>query len=143
MSKRALNAADVTVTKRGPNAVDVTVGRNIRFYRLAAKLSQEALGAEVGVTFQQVQKYEKGRNRVGASRLNQIGKALGIPVIRLFDGVTSGSDASPGKKSPAELIAEPHAFRLAAAFADIANVELRLSIIQLVEQIARDHKPGR
>lgn len=52
MSKRALNAADVTVTKRGPNAVDVTVGRNIRFYRLAAKLSQEALGAEVGVTFQ-------------------------------------------------------------------------------------------
>ena len=61
-----------------PKPVDVVVGHNVRFQRLAAGLSQEALGAKIGVTFQQVQKYEKGTNRIGASRLTQIAEVLGI-----------------------------------------------------------------
>ena len=120
---------------KAPNPTDVTVGKNIRFYRLAARLSQTALGDKIGVTFQQVQKYEKGTNRVGASRLSQIGAALGVPLIKLFDGVSASGDKASGR-SPTELIAEPSAFRLASAFAEISNVALRHSIVRLVEDVA-------
>jgi transcriptional regulator with XRE-family HTH domain len=75
------------MSSKAPTSADVTVGRNIRFYRLAARLSQEEVGDKIEVTFQLVQKYEKGTNRVGASRLSQIGAALGVPLVKLFDGV--------------------------------------------------------
>lgn len=131
------------ISNKKPNPVDFAVGRNIRFYRIAARLSQGALGDKIGVTFQQVQKYEKGSNRVGASRLNQIATALGIGVVRLFDGVPAGSNGKPGERSATELIAEPHAFRLAHAFAEISKLELRRSIVQLVEQIVVQEKTTR
>lgn len=72
-----------------PHPVDVAVGARVRELRIRAGLSQSALAEALGVSFQQIQKYEKGTNRMGASRLIQVAKGLGVPVMELFDGVTS------------------------------------------------------
>jgi transcriptional regulator with XRE-family HTH domain len=74
------------VATKSPLPTDVLVGQNIRIGRLQAGLSQTELGARVGVTFQQIQKYEKGANRIDASRLQQIADALRVPIPALFDG---------------------------------------------------------
>lgn len=121
---------------RKPNPVDLTVGRNIRLHRIAAGMSQEALGNEIGVTFQQLQKYEKGANRVGASRLMQIANALGVQIAVLFEGVTATPEGARSDRSLGDLIAEPRAFRLAQAFAGISDAELRRRIVELIERIA-------
>ena len=76
---------------RNPMPVDVLVGQNIRICRLQKGLSQGELGQQIGVTFQQVQKYEKGANRVGASRLNQIANVLGVSLPSLFDGAPTAT----------------------------------------------------
>src|ERR1700692_4808905 len=96
-----------------PSPVDVMVGRNIRLQRFATGISQEELGRRIGVTFQQVQKYEKGTNRIGASRLTQIAQALGVSVPLLFEGVSSAPSAAAAHSATSELLAEPRAFRLA------------------------------
>ena len=70
--------------KRGPQGVDKIVGRNIRIYRLAKGLSQTDLANKLGITFQQIQKYEKGTNRVGSGRLFEISTILGVSVIALI-----------------------------------------------------------
>jgi transcriptional regulator with XRE-family HTH domain len=124
------------------DAVDLVVGRNIRLHRTAAKLSQTALGDRIGVSFQQVQKYEKGVNRVGASRLTRIAAVLQVPIVRLFDGVGSSSADRSHARSVSELIAKPHAFRLVNAFAEISNLALRQSIVRLVEQIIAGKHTG-
>src|ERR1700740_1522580 len=87
----------MVMAKRAPQPVDVLVGQNIRICRLQKGLSQTELGERIGVTFQQIQKYEKGANRVGASRLTQIADVLGVPIPTLFDGApTAGqSQAAP------------------------------------------------
>ncbi len=119
------------------NPVDVAVGRNIRLNRIARGISQTELGNRIGVTFQQVQKYEKGTNRVGASRLNMISKALDVSLARLFDGIESNRSNKNADASPAMLIGEPQAFRLATAFSAISDSGLRRDIVQLVERIAK------
>lgn len=77
-----------------PDPVDVFVGKRLRGRRIELKISQEKLGERVGVTFQQVQKYENATNRISASRLFRIAKILGVPVGHFFDGV----DAEPGSQ---------------------------------------------
>ncbi len=124
------------MTKRS-NPVDVAVGRNIRLNRIARGMSQTELGDRIDVTFQQVQKYEKGTNRVGASRINMISKALDIPLARLFDGIEGSRSNTTAEASPAALIGEPQAFRLATAFAAISDSGLQRDIVQLVERIAK------
>jgi transcriptional regulator with XRE-family HTH domain len=124
---------------RRPNPVDVTVGRNVRLHRLAAGLSQEALGDRIGVTFQQIQKYERGTNRIGASRLARIAEALDIPIAILFEGARSPTGGERTGKSLGELIAEPKAIRLARAFADIPDNDIRNCIVELLERIASSH----
>ena len=124
------------------NPVDVAVGSNIRLNRIARGISQTELGNRIGVTFQQVQKYEKGTNRVGASRLNMISKALNVPLARLFDGIESNRSNKNAEPSPAMLIGEPQAFRLATAFSTISDAALRRDIVHLVERIAKQGSPG-
>lgn len=120
-----------------PNAVDVSVGKNIRFRRLERGMSQTSLANQLGVSFQQLQKYEKGTNRVGASRLMQIAHALKVPVTAFFEGVSEAPvDHDAALRSPAALLATPHALRLAQAFAQIPDANLRLSVVTLVEKIA-------
>jgi transcriptional regulator with XRE-family HTH domain len=110
------------------------VGRNVRLYRMAAKLSQDELGRKIGVTFQQVQKYEKGTNRIGASRLNRISEALEVPIPALFEGVRS----IPASRhtSLSELLTQPRSFRLARAFSGIADDEIQRCLVELIERIA-------
>ena len=78
------------MSTKAPNPVDKYVGSRVRMRRIMLGMSQEKLGEALGLTFQQVQKYEKGTNRVGASRLQQISEILQVPVSFLFDGGPSG-----------------------------------------------------
>jgi len=122
-----------------PDPVDVEVGHRIRIERLSRGLSQTALANQLGVTFQQVQKYEKGVNRVGAGRLTKIAEVLGVSVSTFFSGkdVLEGERGQGGDEaSPLKLLTVSGAFRLLRAYADIEDGDLRRSIVDLVEQIA-------
>jgi len=98
---------------------------------MARALSQAQLAKRLGVTFQQVQKYEVGANRIGTGRLVKVAAVLGIPIQVLFEG----ADTDPSRSLLA-LIASERAFRLARAFAAIDNSTLRLTLVYLVEKIA-------
>ncbi|SRR5437660_10951640 len=115
-----------------PSSIDIAVGRNVRIWRMAKGLSQAQLAHRLGVTFQQVQKYEVGSNRIGTGRLVKLAAILGIPIAALFDG-TEGRDPA---RSLLALIADKRAFRLAHAFAAIEDKTVRLSLVTLVEKIA-------
>jgi transcriptional regulator with XRE-family HTH domain len=123
---------------RRPNQVDKLVGRNVRIYRLAKNLSQTELADSLGLTFQQIQKYEKGVNRVGSGRLLQIAGVLGVHITTLFEG-TEGGEKSPAN-SALNLIADARALRLAQAFSAIKAPEIRHSLVEFVEQVARGEK---
>ena len=120
--------------RKGPDQVDQIVGRNIRIYRLQNGLTQTELADQLDLTFQQVQKYEKGTNRVGSGRLLKIATFLGIPVTALFKG--SDEMADTDKHSIFDQLATSHANRLLQPFARIDDDGLRRSVVQLVEEIA-------
>lgn len=124
----------MAVRKSGP--LDAMVGAKIRMFRINRGMSQTALADRIGVSFQQVQKYEKGTNRVGASRLSQIASVLGITVGELFE---SSQEKIAPANSPAHLLAEPGALRVLKAYLR-TNSRVRLAIAKLVESIA-DQKP--
>jgi transcriptional regulator with XRE-family HTH domain len=138
-----MNAAtkkESNVAKRSPLPIDVLVGQNIRICRLQKGLSQGELGRRIGVTFQQVQKYEKGANRVGASRLTQIADVLGVPIPTLFDGAPTAGQAAP-EQSPRYLLAKPHSLRLLQGFDRIDNDATRLAVLHLVESLMHTPAP--
>lgn len=124
----------MAVRKSGP--LDAMVGAKIRMFRINHGMSQTALAERIGVSFQQVQKYEKGANRVGASRLSQIASVLGITVGELFE---SSLEKTAASNSPVHLLAEPGALRVLKAYLR-TNSRVRLAIAKLVESIA-DQKP--
>lgn len=119
--------------KKSPQQTDVVVGHNIRFWRLERKMSQTDLANLLGLTFQQIQKYENGANRVGASRLMQIAEALEVPIHAFFEG--AGTE-TPETESPIKFVGDQQALRLVRAFADIEDAALRRSVVNLVEGIA-------
>jgi len=115
--------------------IDKIIGRNIRIHRLAKKLSQTELGDHLGVSFQQVQKYENGTNRVGSGRLYQIAAILGLHVSTLFKG---GENREKGAESGLlDLLTEPQSVRLIRAFAKISDTTVRRSLVQLAEKFAK------
>jgi transcriptional regulator with XRE-family HTH domain len=121
-----------------PDPVDIEVGHRIRIERLARGLSHTALANQLGVTFQQVQKYEKGVNRVGAGRLTKIAEVLGIDVSSFFgakDMIAAGARES-GEASPLKLLTVSGAFRLLRAYGEIEDSNLRRAVVDLVEQIS-------
>jgi len=113
--------------------VDVMIGRNVRVWRMRKGLTQEQLANRLGITFQQVQKYEAGANRIGTGRLVKIAGILGMPVATLLEGVEGGATANLYA-----LIQDRRAYRLAVAFAGITDENCRLSLVNLVERIAAD-----
>jgi len=119
-----------------PTSVDIAVGRNVRIWRMAKGLSQAQLANRLGVTFQQIQKYEVGSNRIGTGRVVKLAAILGVPIAALFDGA-EGADPA---RSLLALIADKRAFRLARAFKLISDETCRLALVALVEKIAR-HVP--
>jgi transcriptional regulator with XRE-family HTH domain len=118
--------------RKGPGPIDVVVGRNARIWRMAKGLSQAQLAKRLGVTFQQVQKYETGGNRIPTSRLVKAAGILGVPIAALFEGT---SETEPSRSLLA-LIPDSRSFRLAHAFAAVEDRTARLSIVNLVEKIA-------
>jgi transcriptional regulator with XRE-family HTH domain len=130
------------MSTKAPNPVDKYVGSRVRMRRIMLGMSQEKLGEALGLTFQQIQKYEKGTNRVGASRLQQISEVLQVPVSFLFDGGPSGvtlSEGAAASASPAyiaDFLATSEGLALTRAFTRIGDSKLRRSIVDLVEQIA-------
>jgi transcriptional regulator with XRE-family HTH domain len=130
------------MSTKAPNPVDKYVGSRVRMRRIMLGMSQEKLGEALGLTFQQIQKYEKGTNRVGASRIQQISEILQVPVSFLFEGGPSGTANADGfgeGTSPAyvsDFLATSEGLALTRAFTRITDAKLRRSIVDLVEQIA-------
>ena len=122
------------MARRGPDAVDKLVGRNIRVLRLAKELSQTELADGLGITFQQVQKYEKGTNRVGSGRLLKISAVLGVKITDFFEGTDRPHDTA--RTSVFEQLAQPEAFRLVQAFSGVDRPNIRRTLVRLIEQIA-------
>jgi transcriptional regulator with XRE-family HTH domain len=121
------------------DAVDVHVGRNIRIFRNDRGMSQTELADKIGVTFQQVQKYESGMNRVGSGRLFKIAKIFNLPIGALFEGANQPVDVQSGI-SPTAMLAEPYALRLLRAFNALEDATLRKSIAELVESLPATSK---
>jgi transcriptional regulator with XRE-family HTH domain len=130
--------------KKAPNPTDQHVGSRVRMRRLMLRMSQENLGAALGLTFQQVQKYKKGANRIGASRLQQISQILQVPVEFFFEGAPNASAPHGSNGSTLSMaqiddfVSDLDGLRLIRAFMRIDNPALRRSIAKLVQEIAGD-----
>jgi transcriptional regulator with XRE-family HTH domain len=128
--------------KKVPNPIDKHVGSRVRMRRMMLGMSQEKLGDALGLTFQQVQKYEKGSNRIGASRLQQISLILQVPVSFFFEGAPSPPGANDGfgeAASPSyvtDFLATTDGLALVKAFMRIPNAKLRRRVVDLVEEMA-------
>ena len=123
---------------KSPDPVDITVGRRIRMRRMMLKKSQSELGETCGITFQQIQKYEKGANRVSASRLQQFAKILNVPVAFFFESVAAkGAKPNAADDLVQQLLATREGIDLTKAFVSIDDKALRRSIVAVVEEIAK------
>ena len=122
-----------------PNPVDVHVGNRLRSRRKSLRMSQEKLADSVKLTFQQIQKYEKGTNRIGASRLYEIARVLAVPVAYFFEGLeypkrktTSETTGSEDLLHTLELLGTREGLELNRAFLQIANPKVRKRVVELV-----------
>lgn len=127
--------------RRAANPVDVHVGARLRLRRLELGVSQEKLGEALGLTFQQVQKYEKGSNRIGASRLYAISRILETPVSYFFEGLPDPEDGVGGVQSApsvdlSALVRTPEAIELNRSFAKIEDPATRRRLADLVRSVA-------
>ena len=131
--------------KKKPNPIDVHVGSRIRLRRNMLGLSQEKLGENLGITFQQIQKYEKGTNRVGASRLRAISAILNVPVSFFFEDAPGSNPV--GQEGFAEdneatyvvdFLNSNEGVQLTRAFTKISDPKVRRKIIDLVKSLAAD-----
>jgi transcriptional regulator with XRE-family HTH domain len=127
-----------------PNPIDRYVGSRVRMRRLLIGMTQEKLGNLLGLTFQQIQKYEKGSNRIGASRLQQIADALKVRTSYFFEGAPGSSARSAGTtREPAflsDFLTAPDGLLLAKAFVQIKDPKLRRRMVNLVQAIAAGRK---
>ena len=125
---------------RAPNPIDTYVGKRLRMRRLMLDMSQETLADALGLTFQQVQKYEKGANRVGASRLQKLSEILQVPVGFFFEGLPGkggpGGEPNSALAFVADFAASSDGLALVRSFSKISDAKLRRSIVELVEHMA-------
>jgi transcriptional regulator with XRE-family HTH domain len=127
------------MAKKIPNPIDKHVGSRVRMQRLMLGMSQTTLADAIGLTFQQVQKYEKGTNRMGSSRLMQIANVLQVPPTFFFEGAPGQRKASGSAPSPAyvsEFLATSDGIALTRAFTRLSSGKLRRSIVNIVKEMA-------
>ena len=129
------------MNKKNPNPIDVHVGSRIRLRRNMLGLSQERLGESLGITFQQIQKYEKGTNRIGASRLQHIAQVLEVPVSFFFeDAPGSSTETGFAESRPAAFVTDfltsTEGLQLNKAFVRIKDAKVRRRIVELVRAVA-------
>ena len=128
---------------RSPNPIDIHVGTRVRLRRQVLKMSQEKLGDQLGVTFQQVQKYERGANRVGASRLWKMSQVLDVPVGFFYDGLDEmggSNEFAEDDQMPIvyDFINSTDGVNLAKAVSQIKNKAVRRQILELARSLAKD-----
>ena len=140
--------SDEQPVKKLPNPIDKHVGSRVRMRRVLIGMSQERLGGALGLTFQQVQKYEKGTNRIGASRLQQIAGVLSVPPAFFFEDMpasegapTEGSFAEEGAGFVVDFLSTAEGLLLNKAFVRIREPRVRKKIIDLVTALADDAGP--
>jgi transcriptional regulator with XRE-family HTH domain len=113
--------------KKQPNPIDIHVGSRVRLRRMMLSMSQEKLGEQLGITFQQIQKYEKGTNRIGASRLQHIARVLSVPVSFFFEdapggtGEVTGMAEAPQTQQIVEFLSSAEGIQLNKAFVRIIH----------------------
>ena len=127
--------------KRKPNPIDVHVGSRVRLRRTMIGMSQEKLGDALGITFQQIQKYEKGANRIGASRLQQISKVLGTPISFFFKDAPGGTESSGMAEGNStnyvvDFLSSSEGLQLNRAFVKIGDPKVRRKLIELAKALA-------
>jgi transcriptional regulator with XRE-family HTH domain len=135
------------VARKEPNPIDVHVGSRVRLRRLLVGMSQEKLGEQLGLTFQQVQKYEKGTNRIGASRLYEVSRILNVPVQYFYEEMAEGDvPARNGEMAFAEgdgtpyvmdFVSSSEGLQLNRAFFDIKDPTVRRSVIDLLKNLSK------
>lgn len=136
------------MAKKAPNPIDKHVGSRVRMRRMMVGMSQEKLGESLGITFQQIQKYEKGTNRIGASRLQQISIVLGVPVAFFFEGAPTLLPNDEGFSEAAsptfvnDFLATSDGLALTRSFMRITDSKVRRRIVDLVSAIAGDEVPA-
>ena len=140
--ENALQAVTEERGSRRANPIDVHVGARVRLRRMLLGMSQEKLGEHLGLTFQQIQKYEKGINRIGASRLFDLSQVLGVPVQFFYEELAvGGAGASAGfgerpESYAVEFLGSREGLELNKAFARISDPRVRRSIVDLVRAFA-------
>ena len=141
VSKLATDNDRTATVGRGtgvPDPVDVHVGTRIRTRRLLLGMNQETLASALGLTFQQVQKYEGGANRVSASRLAEMAEVLGVPVAYFFRDLDTVGDAGPSDEQQIrEIMQRPEAIELIRWYYAIANSDVREQFLEMVKTVAR------
>jgi transcriptional regulator with XRE-family HTH domain len=131
------------VPKKQANPIDAQVGNRVRIRRMLIGMSQEKLGDLLGLTFQQVQKYEKGVNRIGAGRLYEISRILGVPIDFFYEGVAAvpepaGFAESRGAPPVMEFVSSGEGLQLSLAFMKIKDPKVRKRMLDLVKSLAED-----
>jgi len=130
--------------ERAANAIDRRVGQRVRSRRLEIGMSQERLAELLGVTFQQVQKYEKGVNRIAVSRLWDIAGALEMRVARFFDGVGGTRGVAEARQDYVDdALATPEGIQLMNLFSSIKSPKLRRKVVDLVKTLTEDTGDGK
>ena len=129
------------VQKKQANPIDAQVGNRVRIRRMLIGMSQEKLGDLLGLTFQQVQKYEKGVNRIGAGRLYEVSRILGVPIDFFYDGVASLESGLAESESPPpvmEFVSSGEGLQLSLAFMKIKDPKVRRRMLDLVKSLAEE-----
>lgn len=130
------------VPKKQANPIDAQVGNRVRLRRMLVGMSQEKLGELLGLTFQQVQKYEKGVNRIGAGRLYQVAHILGVPIGYFYEDVVDQPTAGPPTVNDhatapvMEFLSSGEGLQLALAFMRIKEPKVRKRVIDLIKSLA-------
>lgn len=130
------------MNRKAPNPIDIHVGSRIRLRRVLVGMSQEKLGEQLGITFQQVQKYEKGTNRVGSSRLYRISQILGVPVSFFFEDIPgqaagdSGFQETQSERYVVDFISSAEGLQLNKAFLRISDARVRRKVVELVQAMS-------
>ena len=128
--------------KKQANPIDVQVGNRVRIRRMLIGMSQERLGDLLGLTFQQVQKYEKGVNRIGAGRLFEVARILNVPVDFFYEGLATNpvpaNETEAAAPQVMEFVASGEGLQLSLAFMKIKDAKVRKRVLDLVKSLAEE-----
>jgi len=138
--------SQAAVPKKQANPIDIQVGNRVRIRRMLIGMSQERLGDLLGLTFQQVQKYEKGVNRIGAGRLFEVSRILNVPIDFFYEGVEGRLAGQPGMAEPEgappvmEFVSSGEGLQLSLAFMKIKDAKVRKRVLDLVKSLAQEEE---